>query len=184
MSTQYPGLPTVARNYWRMYFYAIFGMGSLVIFTGAIAAVIILVVLPSAKWYVAIAALSLIIHMAALFVRDIWIGAYEPSQTTFSSAVQIIAIVTMVGVVNASMLLIGTLGGYALETLLGLPAICALAIAAYYPILDIVLIRRGLYTPGAIIWLLVTTAISMVLDIHESVLEAVPLIGKRKRPQS
>lgn len=183
MNTEHPGLPTIARNYWRQYVYSVFGMTSLVVFTGAFGAVIILMFLPEAKWYFLLGAVSFVFHMAGLFIRDVRRDAWEPSQTTLSSASQILAIVILLGVVESTLLLIGTIGGYVINTVFELPVVIAALVAAYYPVLDIVLMRNDRYTPGALVFLIAILVIDAVINIHESVLSAIPLIGKPRRPQ-
>lgn len=184
MSTEYPGLPSLARNYWRDYIYSVVGLTSIVAFTGAFGGIIVLLIIPEAKWFFVLTAVSFIFHMAGLYVRDIWMENYEPSQIALSSASHILAVVILLGVVASTILLIGTAGGYTLHTLLDTPAIIAGAVAAYYPVLDIGFMRRGRPTPGAITFVMVMTVIDAVLNIHESVIDTLPLIGSRRKPQS
>lgn len=183
-SVTYPGLPTVARQYWQAYANTVVAIGLVLLFTGAAGALAILTFLPAAKWYFAIAAAGLIVHAAALFIRDVARGEYDPSQTTFSTASQLLVVVVLVGVFQSTILFFGAVSGYLLATTLGWPVIVAAGAAAYYPVLDLVLMRREWYTPGALAFVAVTLAAATLFNIHQSVLDAIPLVGKRRRPQS
>lgn len=53
--------------------------------------------------------------------------------------------------------------------------IIAGALGAYNPVLDIVFMRRGRPTLGAIAFVIVMTVIDAVLNIHEPVIDTLPL---------
>lgn len=184
MSTQYPGLPAVALRYWKRYMIATLGMAVTVLFAGAAGAVVVFALVPDAKWYLAFAVGALILHSAALYLRDLRHGEYDPSQTTFSSPIEILALFVLLGVLESTLLLIGTGLGYGLDNAFGAPFILAAIIGAYYPVVDVLLMRRGWKTPGVAVMIAVALLMSTVIDIHISISKALPIIGTRRRPQS
>lgn len=184
MSAEYPGLPRVARGYWHDYLVAFIGLGVFFLFTGAVGALVVLAFFSEAVWLYLLGALSFILHLAGFTVKDVWKGDYEPTQTTFSSTIQLLVLVIISGTYQTTVLLIGTALGYAAFTILGLPVILAAAFAAYYPVIDVVLTRRISYTPGYLAMLLTVVTIDTVLNLHRSLIESIPVVGKRKRPQS
>jgi len=184
MSAEYPGLPTVARKYWRDYLISAGAWALVTAFTGAAGALIVLVLLPEALWLYVVAAVSLGLHYAALFVTDVWRGEHEPNQTTFSSPVMLLALVIVVGVMMSAVLLFATWLGYVAETFLGAPAILAFGLAAYYPVADVLVMRRGFYTLGAVAILATVVVIDTVINLRQATLETLPVVGKRRRPQS
>lgn len=184
MSTGYSGLPAVARRYWRDFTYAFIGSITLVLFTGAFAAVVVLTLLPAAKWYFLIAVVSFVVHFAALFVKDVWTGEYDPSQSTMYTAAAFLALVMILGTTFSTMLLIGTIIGYFLSIVFGDLVIIGVATAAYYPVLEVLLIRQGVKTPGGLVFQGTALAIMTVINIHKSIAEALPVIGRQRRPQT
>lgn len=184
MREEYPGLPNIARHFWRHYLISVAGFGTLLLFMGAISAIIVRTFLPEAIWYLVIAGLSYVLHTAALFISDLWNGDYDPSQTTFSSAPQVLGVIVVMGVVYSTILLIGTVGAFVLSTVFETGWIAAAGFAAYYPVLDTVLMRRKRLSPGAVAFLSVLFILGTVLDIHSTIVESFPVIGKRERPQT
>ena len=184
MSTQYPGLPTVATQYWRQYTKATAGIGAMVLFTGALGALSVFTLVPDAKWFLVFAIVGIIVHTAALSLRDLRRGEYDPSQTTFSTSAEVVAGFILLGVYESTLLIIGTGLAYWLSATIGVPFIFAAAVAAYYPIADVLLIRREQKTPGYLAMLVVALLMGTMVNIHISISEALPVIGKRRRPQS
>lgn len=184
MSTEYPGIPTVTKRYWQTYMTAAIGLGISYTFLGSLAGIITLTLLPGASWLFVFALGTFILHTAALFVKDVREGDFDPSQSTFSSKAEYLAMTILWGSVETTLLLVGTVAGYALITLGGAPFALGVLVAAYYPVVDIVLMRRGWYTVGAVVAIIVVAAIDMVVDIHRSWITSLPVIGTRRRPQS
>lgn len=184
MSVEYSGLPSIARRYWNDYSYAVLAMATLILFTGAIGAVVILTFIPAAKWFFLIGSVSFVLHSAALFLRDVWTGEYEPSQTTFSSVTELLALVVILGTVFSTILLIGSAGSYLLAEVFAWPKIVGVALAAYYPVIEIILMRHYKYTPGSIVFVGAVLAVSAVVNIHQSIIDILPIIGNSHRPHS
>lgn len=184
MSAEYPGFPAVAKQYWRDYALATLGFAISLVFTGAVGALAIVTLLPAATGFFVLAAVSLVLHWGALFIRDVYSGEYEPNQTTFSSTTALFATIVIIGVFETVLLLIASVGGYAVSELLGGPALVAGAVAAYYPVSDIVLATRGWKTPGKIAAIATFLVVNTVLNIHRSVVDVIPIFGTRRRPQS
>jgi len=184
MSTEYPGLDAVARHYWQSYLKSVAGMGSVLLITGSLAAVVVLVALPEAVWYLVAAGVTYVLHSAGFLVRDIWTGDFEPSQSTFSSSKEFIALIVILGALTSTILLIGSVGGYVLTSVVGLPAVVGAGFAMYYAVVDLVLTRRGWWTPGVVVMLGVAYAIAAVVDTHRSLVGTLPVVGKRRQSQS
>lgn len=184
MSTDYPGIPTVARRYWRDYTIAVSAAVLLLFFTGAVAAFAVNVLLPGSEWFLFISATGLVFHFAALFLKDVWRGEYEPEQTTYSSAGEMLALIIVVGTFLSTLLLIGTYGAHLIAYSLGMHPAIAAFVAAYYPVADILLMRRKHHTPGAIALIGSVLVINTAINIHHSVIEVLPVVGKRHRPHS
>jgi hypothetical protein len=184
MSTEYPGLPRLARSYCRAYLASIGAWALFIAFTGAVGALLVLALVPEALWLYIIAAVSLVLHYAALFIKDVWQGEYEPGQTTFSSPVMILALVIVVGVMEATVLLLATGIGYIAGTYFGASTIVAFGIAAYYPVLDTVILRRGHYTPGGMAMMVSILVIDTVINLRQAAFDVLPVVGKRRRFQS
>lgn len=181
MSTRYPGFPAVAKRYWQSFLLASLGIGMFLTFTGAIAAVVVLVFLPDAAWFFSLAVVSLVLHSAAFFVRDVQRGEYEPEQTTFSSPILLLAVVVLVGVLVSTLLLVATGGAYIVHEIIGGPLLVAAGIAAYYPVVDVALTRRGWWTPAAVAYVGTAVLVSALLNIHRSVIDALPVFGMRRQ---
>lgn len=184
MSNEYAGLPAVAREYWRDYFVAFTGTFTLLLFTGSVTAVLVISFQPEAIWYFIIASTSFVLHFSALFLRDVWVGDYEPSQTTYSSARDLLAAISVIGTWFTVILLIATYGGYLSANLFDIPFLLTAGFSAYYAVVDTLLIRRGLYTPGAVTLLVTIILMNTAVNIHRSVIDALPVIGKRQGPHS
>lgn len=184
MRRQFPGFPAAAKRYWYLFSVASLGIGALVTFTGAIAGLIVLAFLPEAIWFFALAAVSLVFHSAAFATRIIGDGAYDPDQTTFSSPVTLLATVVLLGAVTSTLLLIATSGAYVAREVLGWSPLAGAVIAAYYPVLDVALERRGWWTPASIVYVCILIFLSTVLNVHRSVIESFPVFYSQRRPQS
>lgn len=184
MSTHYPGLPSVARHFWSQYLSAVIAMTTMLVFTGAAGAVALLYLAPSGIYFFLLGVVSLILHSAALFVKDVWKGEYEPNQTTFASATALLSVIVILGVFLSTILLIGTAGSLLISGLLDMPTIVAAGVAAYYPVADLSLMRREITTPGALVFLGVVVVINAVFDIHRSVVESLPVIRRARRPRT
>lgn len=184
MSTQYPGYPALARSYWRVFLKATVGLSMVLAFTGALAGLIVLVFLPETLWFFILAAASFVLHGAALFIRDVHRNEYEPDQTSFSSPVILLAMIVLIGVLVSTLLLIASAGAYAVYVLLGWPAIVAAGVAAYYPVVDLVLMRNGRWTPAHIVFICTLVILSTLLNVHSSLMRGLPVLGRQKRPQS
>lgn len=183
MSTRHPGFPAVAKRYWQAFLLVSLGCGALLVFTGAIAALVVLLFLPEAIWFFLLAAASLVLHTAALFVRDVRNDEYEPGQTAFSSPIVLLAFVVLVGVLLSTLLLVATAGAYVAVEIFDGPVLVAAGIAAYYPVVDVVLGRRGWWTPGTIAFAGTLVLVSALFDVHRSVIEALPVFGGGRHPQ-
>lgn len=153
-------------------------------FTGAIGALIVLAVVPEAIWLYVIAAASYILHSAALIVKNVREGDYDPGQMTFSSPVHLLAVVFVVGVFESTILLVATGLAYGLHVVLAAPMLLVLAVAVYYPVADLAALRRGIYTPGILAMIATVLVIDTVITLRQAVLESPPVVGKRRRPQS
>jgi len=173
----------VARAYWRYYTLAVIGLGLVTLFVGGVGGLLVTTMIPGYEWYYGLAAVSLILHISAVAVRDMLSGEYDPSQTTYSSGKQILALVVLIGFMFTAFLLIATAGAY-LIVQQGLPVAVAAVFAAYYPIADNQLSQRGIWTPVDVIMVVLTELLVQVLNIRQSILDAVPIFRKRRRPQS
>lgn len=184
MSTEYAGLPAVARRFWYVYSLAVISGITMLIFTGAIAAVIVLLVAPDAVTFFLIASVSYILHNAALFVTDLRTGDFEPSQSSLSmTPKELLALIIVMGTYQSTTLLVATSGALAFQSVLGIPAAFAAVAAAYYPVADLVLMRRGWPTPGEITVRIVIALVDAILNIRELAVGSLPVIGKRRRAQ-
>ncbi len=183
MSPQYVGLPTAARNYAASYFRALIPLGVVLAITGALGALIINFVYPEVFLFYGVAFASVSLHVSALYVRDVWGGDYEPSQTEFASGSQFLAVLIVLGISDSGLLVLGTLVA-AGAVWMGAPLGAAVAIAAYYPVIDLVLLRNGYWTPGAIITAAGAWAIVATMNVPNTLVGSLPVIGKGKRPQA
>ena len=183
MSTEYAGIPTVARRFWYVYSLAVISGVASFIFTGSFAAVLVLLFAPDAASLFLVASVSYILHSAALFVSDIRTGDYEPSQSSYSTPKELLAIIVVMGTYQSTVLLIGVGGGMLAQSMLGTSTAIATVIAAYYPVADMVLMRRGWMTPGSIAALVVVMIVDTLINIHKSVVDTIPVIGRNRRLQ-
>jgi len=183
MSNEYQGLAKVALQYWQAYIKGFLGLGTALIILGSAAATIVLLFLPEAKWYLALAWLSYIMHSTALFVKDVWRDEFEIGQTTYSSHAHLIAIIIVMGAMESMLLLMATAGAYAIQAYTAYPLLAA-GFAMYFAVADLLAQRRGIRSPGWAVGYSVAWLIVAVVDIHRAVLSEVPIIGSRRRPQS
>lgn len=184
MSTQYPGFPRTAVRYWLDFWKASVGMIILLLITGALGALVVLMISPESVWLYAIAAAGFALNSAGIYVRDVREGDFDPDQTNFGSTVEFLALIVMLGAVESTVLFLGTATGVAIIEFTTLPVFAAILAAAFYPIIDLVLLRRGVPTPGALMMMAMAIVLGGVLNLHKSRFESLPVFGRKKRPQS
>lgn len=185
MSHQYPGLPTAAKSYTLGYIRVLLGMGVFLAFTGAFGALLVSFLSPEMIIFYIIAFISVGLHLAAVYIRDVWMEEYEPGQAEFASVSQFLAVFTLLGSSYSGTLLLGTIVG-ASAVSLGLPFVVAATAAAYYPVLDILLFRNGYWTPGGILTYISAWFIMITMNVPTTIVDSFPVIWKRqkKRPQA
>jgi hypothetical protein len=184
MSSEYPGFPTVVKLYWRHLTQAFAGVALAFVFMGSFTALLLSTTFSKALPFFWAAAASLIIHSTALGVKDVWTGQYDPNQTEFASWMQLVALYVISGIFISSLLLIASVGAALMPTALGAPPSLAWVFATYYPVADMVAMRNKIWTPGYTILLGTALLIGIVFDIHQSLLDSLPILGDRHRPQS
>lgn len=184
MSANYPGLPAIAIRYWESYLKALFTFAVIIIIAGSFGGVIVFLAAPEAIDFYGIAGLVLAFHSAAFYIMDVWRGEYEPNQTQLATGTQIFAAIVALGVYLSGILLIATGIGTLIAASVRLPLIYAALVAAYYPVLDLTIMRRGWKTPGVALLVIVMVVVDSLFGLHESVADLMPVIGRRHRPQS
>ena len=184
MNIEYDGLPTTARHYWSVFTKLTIGLLMFITFTGAVGAFLVFVVAPEFLWLFVLGAASVAIHVSALFIRDVHRGRADIDQTEFASWQSMFALVVVFGFVESTVLLVGTGTAILLVKVTGLPIFAAMVAAAYYPVVDILLIRRGVWTPGGVMMVLTITAVSTIMDFHDSLVHTMPIFGRNRRHQS
>lgn len=148
MSTRH-GLAETALAYWRDY--AVAGLGSVLLFglLSIPAAVIVWTTHPTAKSLFVLAVLSLSIHMAAAFVRDVQTGDYEPGENADFVHEQTLLVTGVLLLYVTPLILTGTIGGLYVGQATGAPLV-GLVVALYYPVVDHELLRRGAPSPSVL----------------------------------
>jgi hypothetical protein len=184
MSIQYNGLPTTALKYWSVFTKTTVGMLMFITFTGAVGAFLVFAVAPEFLWLFVLGAASVAIHVSALFTRDVHRGRADMDQTEFASWQSMFALVIVFGFVESTVLLAGTGTAILIVEVTSLPIFAAMVAAAYYPVVDILLIRRGVWTPGGVMMGLTFIAVSTIMDFHDSLVQTIPIFGGNRRHQS
>jgi len=183
MSTRYPGLPKVAVAFWLRYPFVVFGVLIYIAFAGGLGAVGAFLIDPTVVALYAVGALSLSLHAAAMFLKDVRTEEYDPDQTNWTSGIQILLIMILMGTLYSTMLLIGASGAFIIAQYSGVSLELAAVFAAYYPVVDMSLMRRGHWTPSVVAFRIVAEIISLAFDIHNSLPDELPLVGKNLGPR-
>lgn len=184
MTQRYPGIPSLAKEFWADYTAALIGAGLLVLIAGSAGGLFISQLFPNALPFYTIAAVSLVIHFAAMFLKDVWAGEYEPSQSTWANPALIFAVIVILGVQISGILLISTGAALAIVYFTNLNPIIAVIVAAFYPVVDFALIRSEIMTPGLLLAVGALLIVEAVFNIRDTVAELIPVLGRRYRPQS
>lgn len=180
MSSKYPGIPAAAKRFWKRYILGAIAAVLSVVFLGAVAAVVVVSLMPDMIWYLQVAAVSLMAHLAAFFVRDMKQGL-DPNQSSFTSMAEQLAAAVLTGSLITSQLLIAS--GLAMVALnFGMPTWAAVLVAAYYPIVDLVLLRQKVPTVGYFVLLAVAMCLAGIFNVHQSLVDSVPVLSRPKRP--
>lgn len=177
MDSDHPGLPAIARLYWGQMTRFLVTIIMAFLFTGSVAALLIVLFEPEASPFFIVAAAAFVIHSAALMFVDVATGAYDPDQTEFASWAQLAAVLVVVGTVISTLMAIASFGGLLLSEELSGFSWVGWAFAAYYPVVDLLLVRNGYWTPGNVVSLIALTLVGVVLDIHYSLPESLPIFG-------
>jgi len=183
MSDKYPGLPEVTRLYWKHLSRAAVAAAIPFIFTGSFAALILSTFEPRGLPYFWLAIAALIVHVAAFMLRDVWSGEYDPNQTEFTSWTQLVVLYIVLAIHLSTVLLIGSLGGLGISGIVQNTQIAGWAFAAYYPVMDLIWMRRGHWTPGGVALIGSAVVAGMVFNLHQSLVDSLPIIGNNRRPQ-
>jgi hypothetical protein len=183
MSTEYVGIPTAARAYLGSYVRSVVALGIVISVTGALGALLVGFFSPTYMVFYTLAVGSVILHISAIYVRDVWDGSYDPGQTKFASGGQLLAVIALIGITNSAVFLLGTAIA-AGAAWLGASFLTAAVLAAYYPVIDIVLLRHGYWTPGFIIAFVTARVIVATLHVPTSLFDSLPVIGARRPPQA
>lgn len=176
----YPGLARTARDYWKAYVTVFASAAVLFGLTGVAIALALDVRYPTAVPLVGITVASLVVHIAVLYVRDVWAGEYNPDRTQVTSSRSRVAMVLISVAFAAVFIGLGTLAGLAAAAV-DVPHAAAIA-ATYYPVCDLLGLRRGLWTPGSIVLAGVAVVLSSLLDVRRTVFDSLPVIGTRRGP--
>lgn len=183
MAKEYPNLKETAKEYWEDYTAALVSLSILFVFSGSGVVLILLQLYPSAVPLVTITVTSLIAHMSVLYVRDVWSGEYNPDQTKITSSRNLFAMMVVSITFAAVFISLGTAVGLVVTAVpIDIPYLAAAA-AAYYPVLDLLGLRRDLCTPGAIILFGISMVLASILNVQQAVFDSFPVIGNRRRPQ-
>lgn len=182
MPTSYRGLGRTAQAYWKAYATVFVSATVLFVLTGSAIALGLNWVYPQATPLVGITVVSLSFHMAVLYVRDVWAGEYNPDQTQVASSRSLFALLLIAVAFAAVFVALGTVAGLAVAYAIGDVPYAAAVAATYYPVFDLVGLRRGHWTPGSIVLAGVVTVLASALDVRRTVFESMPVIGNRRRP--
>jgi hypothetical protein len=183
MSSEHSGIPTAARFYASSYIRVTLSFAIFTAFSASFGALIIAFTIPEALSFYAIGAGSFVLHSAALHVQDAWTAEHEPGQTEFTSRSQMLARLGVVGIVQYSLLFIGT-GLAVAATSLGGSFILAAALVAYYPVIDLLLARAGHWTPGNVVVYLTTAFLVAIMSLPKRSFNNLPVVGGRQPPQA
>ena len=182
MGPQYVGLPTAAKNYALSYLRAFLAFGMALLLLSSLGALLLNVISPNAMVFYLIALASVTLHLSAIYVRDVWDGEYDPGQAEFASASQLLAHLLVFGISQSALYILGAFAGVA-AILSGLPFVAAAALAAYYPVVDVVLFRNGYWTPSGLIAWVATWFVFTVINVPSSLVDSLPVIWKRNQKQ-
>lgn len=183
MSTEYPGIPRAAKDYFSSYLRVLIPFAIFVAVIGSLGAFIIALFYPDLIFFYATALVSICLHMSALYVRDVWSEEYDPGQAQFASGGQLLGIIAVIGVVGSFLLLLGT-GIAAAAAGLGVPILIATGLAAYYPVIDVILMRNNIRTPTWLIGYITVWFIIGSANMPGSLFDSLPVIGKRRPPSA
>lgn len=179
---EYPGLARTATAYWEAYATVLVSAAVLFGLTGTAIALALNGSYPAAVPFVGIAVASLVFHVSVLYVRDVWSGAYDPDRTRAVSSRSVFAMVLIAVAFAAVFIGLGTLAGLAVAaTAVDVPHAAVIA-ATYYPVCDLLGLRRGLWTPGSIVLAGAVVVLSSALNVRTAVVDSLPVIGQRQRP--
>jgi len=184
MSQEYPGIPALAMVYWKGYVLSLIGAGIGVLIAGSVGALTVSQLFPSAFPLYAIAMVSVVVHLAAMYLYDVWAGDYDPEQATWTTPAQVFAMIVVLGFQISGMLLIATSLGLLTIVFAELSIVFAALLVAYYPVIDVAFQRKGYLTPGAVLFIVGVLGVEATFNIHETMAEFIPVVGKRYRPQS
>ncbi|MFC3957812.1 hypothetical protein [Halovivax cerinus] len=179
-TTEYPGLPRTAVAYWEAYAGVLVSVSVLFGLTGSALVLALLELYPAAVPMMGIAVVSLVFHLAVLYVKDVWAGEYNPDQTHVASSRSLFALLLIAVAFAAVFIALGTLAGTTAAAVVDLPYAAAF-VATYYPVLDLLGLRRGLWTPGSLVLASVVFVLTSVLDVQQPMVESLPVIGTRQR---
>ena len=183
MSTEFPGIPELARRFWVDYTRAVVGVLIVFLFTGSFGALVVFLIQPSATPYLFLASVSMILHLSTFILKDIWSGEIDTEQTEFSSLIYLIASIVVIGVLFSTLLTVASIGAsvfavYAPESV----TLLAWGFAAYYPVAEMVLISKGHWTIARLLAFASLVMFGFILDIHRSQFDELPFIGGRHGP--
>jgi len=183
MGSKHSGIPTAARFYASSYIRATLSFAIVTAVSASLGALIIAFAIPEALSFYGIGVGSLILHSAAFYVKEVWTEEYEPSQTEFMSGSQILAYLGVIGIVESSLLLIGT--GLAIAaTSVGSSFIVAAALVAYYPVMDMSLMSTKYRTPGGVVGHLAVAFLIAVMSLPKKPFNNLPIVGRWRPPQA
>lgn len=153
-----------------------------VAFTGSFAAVVVLLVVPEFLLHCTVAAVSTVVHVSAMKVADVFDhDADRPPTDEQSDGSVPLALVAIIGAVVSALLLVATGLGIAVDSLSGVPAAVAFAVAAYYPVVDVSLARRGLPSPGKVVYVASVKLAVALFGVRSSIPDGTALLGDATR---
>lgn len=121
--------------------------------------------------------------MSVLYVQDVWSGEYNPDQTEITSPKSFFAMMVVVIVFAVVFISLGTIAGLAVTIAAIDTPYLAAAVAAYYPVLDLLCMRQGRWTPGSVILSVSSILLASLLNVQRTIFDSFPVIGNRRRPQ-
>lgn len=141
-------LTGTALNYWREYAASGVGMVLVVFAASSLGGVVVSRVASAALHYYALAAASLGLHLAAMLVRDVRRGDFEPPDADGRDGAELLVGLAFVAWLVTPSLLAASVGALAVDPAVGWPA--ALLVALYYPVADFEVFRRAGLSPGTV----------------------------------
>lgn len=179
MTNEYPGLPAVARHLWVNLTAWLIGSTMPLVLVASFVAVLLIALDVPAIGYLVVAAGAFAVHSAAFMYKDVRDGDFDPSQTEFVSLIQGLIVLSIYSVAVSTLLIIGSVGAWALESYTGLPAMAVWGFAAYYPVADLAVARSGYVTPSGFVALALWKVSGSILDSPISPPDPIPLFGKQ-----